>query len=91
MVLDSASFNYIQVQTAVRGDILINEIHADPTPIVGLPDAEYVELLNVSSKSIDLSNFIFNDGVDRIVPTFILEPDSLVILASSANSTLLSS
>lgn len=91
MALDSASFNYIQAQTAVRGDILINEIHADPTPIVGLPDAEYVELLNVSTKSIDLANFIFNDGVDRIVPTFILEPDSLVILASSANSTLLSS
>ena len=91
MTLDSASFSFIQTQLAVRGDILINEIHADPTPVVGLPDAEYIELYNISNKSINLASFIFNDGVNRFLPGFILQPDSLVVLTSSAYVSLFSS
>lgn len=73
-------------------DIVINEIMADPDPAVGLPNQEFVELFNTSSKIIDLNQWKFSDGSTNVsLPTFLLLPNEYVILTASANVSLFSS
>ncbi len=67
--------------------ILINEIMADPSPKVGLPDFEFVELYNPGSKPVDISNWTFSDGSSTVTITNgfgnpIIPPDSFIILCS---------
>ncbi len=74
--------------SAVYRDVVINEIFADPSPIIGLPDGEYVEIYNTSSTKIfDLANWQFTDGSSTsTLPSYTLLPNSYVILI--ANSSL---
>ncbi|MEQ8478888.1 lamin tail domain-containing protein [Fulvivirga sp.] len=70
-------------------DVLITEIMADPSPAVSLPDAEFVELFNKSSKTFDLEGWKFSDASTSVtLPTFILEPEAFVIICANANKPL---
>ncbi|MCH2023732.1 MAG: lamin tail domain-containing protein [Saprospiraceae bacterium] len=84
---NTASFTYVLVQNAAFQDVIINEIFADPSPQVLLPDAEFIELYNRSTKTINLGGMLFNDGADQSLPSFLLYPDSFVIVTSSANAS----
>lgn len=55
-------FSYFVLPTPQVGEILFTEIFADPTPSIGLPDAEYVEIYNNSTETLDLTNCTFSDG-----------------------------
>lgn len=55
----SQSFTFYHVQQAVVEEVLITEIMADPTPAVLLPEVEYVEIFNNSTKTFNLSDLIF--------------------------------
>lgn len=56
---DAYTFTYFQAQP---GDVVISEIHADPSPSSSVPDAEFIELFNTSDFQIDLSNWTFGDA-----------------------------
>ena len=73
----SVEFRYIETEDATEFDVVINEFLADPTPSIGLPDAEFVELYNRSDKFFNLENWML-DGF--VLPDFILEPDQYVIV-----------
>ena len=75
-----------------RNDVVIDEIMADPSPARGLPDAEFLELRNVSPKPFNLIGWKILDATATatINANFVLQPDSLVILCSTAAKAALS-
>jgi len=77
----------VMAQTANRNNIVIDEIMADPTPQVGLPNNEWIELKNTSSVAINLQGFRLYDltGQSGAMPSYILKPDSFVIVCSASS------
>lgn len=43
-------------------EVVINEIFADPTPSIGLPDAEFIEVYNASNKIFDITGWTLGDA-----------------------------
>ncbi|MCC6725347.1 MAG: lamin tail domain-containing protein [Saprospiraceae bacterium] len=81
----SASFSYIEVAEAVEYDVLINEIMADPSPAVALPNVEYIELYNRSNKVLDLSGWGFSSGsAPQIFPAYQMLPGSYLIVCDDS-------
>ncbi|MFI5156093.1 MAG: lamin tail domain-containing protein [Chitinophagales bacterium] len=75
-------------QNANPYDVLIDEIFCDPSPPVGLPNAEFLELRNVSAFPIDLKNWQIKDPGHNLLikSSFILQPDSFLIICSASAS-----
>jgi hypothetical protein len=69
-----------------RYDVVIDEIMADPTPAIGLPSSEYIELKNVSMKPYDLFKWKISDESSTATVSihFVLMPDSYVIICPSS-------
>lgn len=75
-----------QAQVASRYDIIIDEIMADPTPQVGLPNNEWVELRNTSSVAFNLAGWRIGDATSQSgpMPSYNLLPDSFVIICTGS-------
>ncbi len=70
-------------------DLLFTEIMFDETPSHGMPDTEYVEILNVSEQLLDLSHFRLIAREDTIpLPGQTLLPGTHYILCPARNSSL---
>ena len=68
-------------------DLIITEIMIDPQPSVGLPDTEYIELLNLSGSQIDLSEVTLADRSRSVtLPHYSMAPMELVVLAPIPNA-----
>ncbi len=69
-----------------RYDVVIDEIMADPTPQLGLPGNEWIELKNTSSSPLNLQGWRIGDsgGQSGPIPDFILAPDSFVIICTGS-------
>lgn len=78
--------NSSNAQVANRYDILIDELMADPTPQVGLPNNEWLELRNVSAVTINLLGWRIGDatGQSGTMPSYNLLPDSFVIVCTAS-------
>ncbi|MBL1143776.1 MAG: hypothetical protein HND54_02455 [Bacteroidetes bacterium] len=86
MLKDTMEFLYFIPQAAVYRDIVINEIMADPSPQVGLPDAEFIEIYNASNKVFDLNNWTFSDRSTSLkLGTYLLKPGDYLILCSQSS------
>jgi len=75
-----------------RYDVVIDEIMADPTPVVSLPTNEWIELKNTTSSPINLQNWRIGDASSQSgpLPNFNLQPDSLVIVCTGSAVTAMS-
>ncbi|MCY7411378.1 MAG: lamin tail domain-containing protein, partial [Chitinophagales bacterium] len=87
LTLAALDFTFYQSQPS---DVLINEIMADPSPVVGLPVAEFVELYNNSTTPVDLTGWEFSDAsTTQTLSSFTLQPNSYLILCDDANAASL--
>lgn len=86
-LLSVIPFLHVHAQNNMRHAVLIHELLPDPIPSRGLPNAEFIELKNVSTTDIQLRNWRVSNGstFGKITTSFILKPDSLVILVSSGS------
>ena len=75
------SFSYF---TAVQYDLIIDEIMADPTPLVGLPDAEWIELKNASGFDLNLLGWRLGkvSAQSGALPPYLLKKDSFVLVCA---------
>lgn len=70
-----------------RFDVVVHELFADPSPVVGLPGSEFIELRNRSSTAFNLRNWKISDGsaTATVSINYILMPDSMVVICPSAS------
>lgn len=92
LVNGTISFLYVAPYIASQYDIVMDEIMADPTPQVGLPNNEWIELKNTSVHSINLKDWRIGDvsGQSGPMPDYVLPADSFVIVCSASASSALS-
>jgi hypothetical protein len=82
-------FTYVVTTGAAFRDIVINEFMCDPTPTVGLAEAEFVELYNTSSNYIDLTGWKLGDAsAFGTIGSHIIGPNEYALLISSASAPL---
>jgi hypothetical protein len=65
MLPEVKNFYYIIAEKPEKGEVIINEIMSNPSPVVGLPEIEYVEIYNKSNKYFNLENWIITDGTSK--------------------------
>jgi len=69
-------------------DVVISEIMADPTPVVGLPDYEFIELTNLTAYNLKLQDWKLKVGTNEVMlPEIIIPADSFLILTSNSGSS----
>jgi hypothetical protein len=80
------------VFTQNRYDVVIDELMTDPSPQIGLPNSEWIELKNTTAVPIDLLGWRIGDasGQSGPMPGFSLQPDSFVIVCSNSAVAALS-
>lgn len=72
-------------------DIVINEIMADPVPSVGLPEYEYLELLNTSQFPVELNGWsILTGNSAKPMPDLAMGPGEIVIVCHEEAEWVLS-
>jgi len=87
-----SDFFFFEPVPASTKEIVFSEILADPTPSTGLPEAEFVEIFNRSTKAFDLAGWTFKDGsVEKLLPAKIVLPGEYVVLVNSSSADLFSS
>lgn len=79
-------FTFVVPDVAAPGDVVINEIMADPSPVVQLPDAEYLELFNATAtKFLDLTGWqLSTASTQAALPPVVLGPGEHVVLVNNA-------
>jgi hypothetical protein len=68
-----------------RYDVIIDELMPDPTPVVGLPALEYIEIKNTTTANINLLGWRLTDATSQsgAIANYILKPDSFLIICST--------
>lgn len=89
---DTANFNFLEAEAATLGDILITEIMADPSPVVGLPNVEFIEIYNNSNKAIALQSlYVVSDASPDQLSEGLIMPGEYYVVCDDDDVSLFSS
>lgn len=92
MTTASISFLYFKALPVEYKDVLFTELFPDPSPQVGLPAQEFVEIYNRSANPVDLSGWKLSDGTSTAkIASRIILPGQYWIVCASANASLFAS
>lgn len=79
----SRIFRYVPPGPAFPKDIIFTEIFADPSPKIGLPESEFLELFNRSQTPYNMYGWHLTDGgSDLFFPAIILSPGDYLIITA---------
>ncbi|MFW5761858.1 MAG: Ig-like domain-containing protein, partial [Cyclobacteriaceae bacterium] len=80
---------YFENKQATPLQVVINELMPDPTPLVNLPEVEYIELYNNSATAFNLKNWTISDNLtEGILDSAILLPDEYLVLVPAGNKEI---
>ena len=87
-LLNTSLFASFSGQSGIETfDIIINEIMADPDPVVDLPEYEYIELYNRSKKDIFLEDLrLIVGSKTREIPSVLIKQGEYLVLCPSGKS-----
>lgn len=88
MTTTSQAFTYAVAAASTFKGVIINEIFADPSPQIGLPTEEFVELYNRGTTVVDLNGWTFSDGGTPATITntsYLLCPGEYVIIVDDTS------
>lgn len=81
--------NYAAPFSFNKYDIFFSEIMADPSPAVGLPDAEYLEIYNSTNTFFNFHGWEYQNGTSKIkLPAYTLGAKETVILCKISDTSL---
>jgi len=85
MTSEDANFAYLIAETPAWGDVVINEFVCDESPVVGMPEVEFVEIYNRSNKIFDVQSWQLSDpiGDGTIQQAWLLPGEYLVLTKTS--------
>jgi len=82
IVTSTHPFLYFVPATPNYKEVVINEIFADPSPQIGLPAGEFIELYNASTSIFDLNGWTISDASSTAtLSSYVLQPGEYVIIA----------
>lgn len=84
---DTVTFLFFNPLPVQFKDIVLTEVLPDPTPPVGLPEAEFVEVINRSENAINVDGWTLSDeSTTATLGKHILLPGQYLLLTASANA-----
>ncbi|MCB9246835.1 MAG: lamin tail domain-containing protein [Flavobacteriales bacterium] len=81
-------FHYLYGDMPGPGDLIFTEILPDPSPVIALPEAEFVEITNVTERYISTLDLQFRDaGSSASLRETIMPPGSSLILCRDTDTS----
>ncbi len=81
-------FTYFVPSNPSPGDVIFNELFPDPNPPVALPEAEFVEIHNLSDEFFDTENWVLvNTTTERFLESAVLPPGGFLILCDEGDAS----
>jgi len=87
-LLNSRPFRFGLGNAPAYHDVIITEILADPTPVIGLPNAEFIEIYNRTNRILNLTGSKLNTGSERTFGGVSLLPQEYMIVCAPAFTPL---